>query len=162
MAVSEEHQMHNQFEFVRYAQENFATVLMFAFGRDQIGAIINERFKNEPKYLNKIVYEFSEQRANRALLEMAMHLRTADDIEGLGFEELKLPPLGTIVRSDGSEKKLHFRQMTNKIIHAGGFSWELADPKDPRIVCLSREQENWKEAHIVLLRLMICMNGFIF
>lgn len=44
--------------------------------------------------------------------------------------------MGTVTQADGSETELYFRDMTNKIMHAGGFSWELANVKDPVISCL--------------------------
>jgi hypothetical protein len=156
--------MHNPYELTRNAQENFGTVLMFAFGRDAIGAVINERFQGGWKFLNKLVYETSERRADRALLEMAVQLRALDDLNDLNgeFQQLKSPALGKVVQGDGSTTELYFRDMTNKIMHAAGFSWELADPKAPTIVCLSINGERWKEAHISLVRLMHYMGGLMY
>ena len=45
-------------------QENFGTMLMFAFGQPAVGLVINEQFQGEWKFLNKLVYEVSEQRAD--------------------------------------------------------------------------------------------------
>ncbi len=156
--------MHNPYELARNAQENFATVLMFAFGRDAIGAVINEKFKGEWKYLNKLVYEVSERRADRALLEMTVQLRALDDLNDLNgdYKELKMPSLGKVVQEDGSITELYFRDMTNKIMHAGGFSWELADAKSPKIVCLSNNGTRWKEAHINLVTLMMYQAQLMF
>jgi hypothetical protein len=52
--------------------------------------------------------------------------------------------------------------MTNKIMHAGGFSWELANVKDPTVVCLSSDGTRWKEAHIKLVTLMMYLGGLGF
>jgi hypothetical protein len=88
-----EARVHNPYELVRNAQENFATVLMFAFGQPAIGAVINEQFKGEWKFLNKLVYEVSERRADRALLEMAVQLRALDDLNDLNssYQQQKKP-----------------------------------------------------------------------
>lgn len=153
--------MHNPYELVRNAQENFGTV---AFGQPTIGAVINEQFKGEWKFLNKLVYEVSERRAARALLEMAVQLRALDDLNDLNssYQQQKMPSLGTVVQGDGSTTELYFRDMTNKIMHARGFSWELANAKDPIVVCLSRDGTRWKEAHIKLVTLMMYLGGLGF
>jgi len=156
--------MHNPYDLARNAQENFGTVLMFAFGRDAIGAVINENFQGEWKYLNKLVYEVSEQRADRALLEMAVQLRALDDLNNLNgvYQDQNMPPLGKVIQADASITDLYFRDMTNKIMHAGGFSWELADAKAPKIVFLSNDGTRWKESHINIVNLMMYLGGLMF
>ena len=156
--------MHNPYELARNAQENFGTVLMFAFGQPAAARGINERFQGEWKFLNKVVYEVSERRGDRALLEMAVQLRALDDLNDLNgsFQQQEMAPLGTVVQGDGSKTDLYFRDMTNKIMHAGGFSWELADVKAPIIVCLSNDGTRWKEAHISLVTVMTYLGGLVF
>jgi hypothetical protein len=146
--------MHNPYELMRNVQENFATVLLFAFGRDGVIAAINEKVRGDRQYLEKLVHQVSERRADRALMEMAVQLRALDDLNHLNddYRNRNMPSLGKVVQGDGSDTELYFRDMTNKIIHAGGFSWELADAKAPVIVCLSNDR--WKEAHIDLVTLM--------
>ena len=68
----------------------------------------------------------------------------------------------TVDWGDGSKTELYFRDMTNKLMHAGGFSWELADLKDPTVVCLSNDGTRWKEAHIKLVTLMMYLGGLGF
>jgi hypothetical protein len=65
-------------------------------------------------------------------------LRALDDLDDLSatYQQEGMPALGTVTQADGSETELYFRDMTNKIMHAGGFSWELANVKDPVISCL--------------------------
>ena len=156
--------MHNPYELVRNAQENFGTVLMFAFGQPAIGAVINDQFKGGLKFLNKLIYDVSEKRADRALLEMAVQLRALDDLNDLNstYQQQKMPPLGTVIQGGGSKTELYFRDMTNKIMHARGFSWELANVKDPTVVCLSNDGTRWKEAHIKLVTLMMYLGGLGF
>ena len=155
--------MHNPYELARNAQENFATVLMFAFGQPAVGLVINEQFIGEWKFLNKLIYETSERRADRALLEMAVQLRALDDLNDLNssYQHQKTPALGKVVQADGSETEMFFRDMTNKVMHANGFSWELADLKAPKIVCLSADGTRWKEGHIDLVTLMHYLGGLM-
>ena len=95
---------------------------------------------------------------------MAVQLRALDDLNDLNsvFQRQNMPPLGTVVQSDGSKTDLYFRDMTNKVMHAGGFSWELADVKNPIIVCLSNDGTRWKEGHINLVTLMMYLGGLMF
>jgi hypothetical protein len=156
--------MHNPFELTRNVQANFGTVLMFAFGRDPIGVAINEKAEGERQYSNKLIYDVAEKRADRALLEMAVQLRALDELNELNdaYRQRKMPALGTVVQGDGSTTDLFFRDMTNKIIHASGFSWELADAKAPKIVCLSNDGIRWKEAHTDLVTLMTYLGSLAF
>lgn len=156
--------MHNPYELTRNAQENFGTVLMFAFGQPAALRAINDNFKGQWKFLDKLVHEVSERRADRALLEMAVQLRALDDLNDLNasYQQQQMPALGKVVQGDNSETDLYFRDMTNKIMHASGFSWELADLKAPKIVCLSNDGTRWKEAHIKLVTLMNYMGGLMF
>jgi len=137
---------------------------MFAFGQPAALRVINDNFKGEWKFLDKLVHEVSERRADRALLEMAVQLRALDDLNDLNtsYQQQKMPSLGKVVQGDNSETDLYFRDMTNEIMHAAGFSWELADLKIPKIVCLSNDGTRWKEAHINLVTLMMYLEGLMF
>ena len=155
--------MHSPYELARNTQENFGTVLMFAFGRPAIGAVIDEQFRGGWEFLHKLV-EASERRADRALLEMAVQLRALDhlnDLSGL-FQQQDKPPLGEVIQEDGSTTGLYFRDMTNKIMHAKGFRWERGDAKAPVIVCISNDAKRWKEARINVVTLMTYLGGLMF
>jgi hypothetical protein len=156
--------MHNPHELASNIQRNFSIILMYAFGRDAIGAVINDKFEGEWKFLHKAVYEISERRADRALLEMAVQLSALDDLNDLNslYQQQNMKPLGAVVQSDGSTTDLYFRDMTNKVMHSNGFSWELAEAKNPKIVCLSNDGARWKLAHIYLVRLMGYLGTLMF
>lgn len=143
-------------EITRLIHNNFWIVLSFAFAQPVVGKVIEQRFKGEWKYLNKCVYEFAEVRADRALLEMATQLRVLDDEQGLNyvFKQTDEAPFGTVTQADGTETELHFRDMTNKIMHAGSFEWNLSEPENPIIVCHPRNKSRWKRAEIDLIRVM--------
>jgi len=106
------------------AHENLWIVISFAFGQPAIAKFVDARFKGEWKYLNKTIYERAEIRADRALLEMATQLRVLDDAEQLNSHFTQT--MGVVIQGDGSKTDLHFRDLTNKIMHAEKFEWELS------------------------------------
>jgi hypothetical protein len=148
--------MHKTPEITRLIHDNFWIVISFAFARPVVGKVIEQRFKGEWKYLHRTVYELSEIRADRALLEMATQLRVLDDQNGLsdGFKETGMWPLGTVTQTDGATTDLHFRDMTNKIIHARSFEWNLSEPEQPVVICRSHNETRWTRAEISLVKLM--------
>lgn len=87
---------------------------------------------------------------------MATQLRVLDDAEQLSsyYEQSKRAPLGIVVQADGSKTDLHFRDLTNKIMHAEKFEWELSDPDNPKIICHSNDPARWKSAEIDVMQLM--------
>jgi hypothetical protein len=148
--------MHKTPGITRLIHDNFWIVLSFAFARPVIGKLMDDRFVGEWKYLRKSVYELAEIRADRALLEMGTQLRVLDDQEKLSyiFEQVKPPPFGTVTQADDTITDLHFRDMTNKIMHAASFEWNLSTPEDPSIICLPHDSARWKRAQINLVAVM--------
>jgi hypothetical protein len=61
---------------------------------------------------------------------MATQLRELDNQQNLAdyLRQVEAAPLGIVVQADGSETDLFFRDATNKIMHAGRFDWDCADP----------------------------------
>ncbi|MGD0562693.1 MAG: hypothetical protein ABSA66_06330 [Roseiarcus sp.] len=148
--------MHETPEITRLIHENLWIVMSFAFGQPAIAAYVDKRFVGEWKYLNKTIYERAEIRADRALLEMATQLRVLDDAEQLNYylKQTKSHALGKVVQEDGSEKDLHFRDLTNKIMHAEKFEWVLSVPDHPKVICHSNDAARWKTAEVDLAALM--------
>ncbi len=139
--------------------------MSFAFSRPIITDIFDKKFHGEWKYLRKTVYEVGEMRADRALLEMAVQLRALDDEDGINdyLKETGRSTIGTVVQGDGTKTDLHFRDMTNKILHAAEFQWRLWDPNNPRIACIPSDKykARWQEAEIRLIDLMALIGGFM-
>jgi hypothetical protein len=150
-------------EITRLIHDNLWVVISFAFGRPAIAKFVDKRFAGEWKYLHKTIYERAEIRADRALLELATQLRVLDDAEKLSsyFSQVKPQPMGVVVQGDGSKTDLHFRDLTNKIIHAEKFEWELSDPNNPKIICHSNDVKRWKSAEIDLTALMALIGMLI-
>ena len=63
-------------------------------------------------------------------------------------------PLGTVTQADGSKTDLHFRDLTNTIIHAKEFQWALSDADNPKIICHSSANDKWQTAQIDVAALM--------
>jgi hypothetical protein len=155
--------MHKTPEITRLIHDNFWIVLSFAFGQPAVGKVIDRKFKGEWKYLYKSVYENAEVRADRALLEMATQLRVLDDAEGLNdyFKQTKRPPFGYVIQGDGNRTEMHFRDMTNKLMHGVKYEWRLGgDP--PTIVVHSNEPARWHTAEISILALMGLIGSLTF
>ena len=150
-------------EITRLIHDNLWLVISFAFGQPAIAKFVDARFRGEWKYLNKTIYERAEVRADRALLEMATQLRVLDDAERLNsyFAQTKHEALGVVIQGDGSRIDLHFRDLTNKIMHAKGFEWQLSDPDNPKVICHSNDVARWKSAEINLTTLMALMGGLM-
>lgn len=91
-----------------------------------------------------------EVEADHALAEIASDLRLLDDLLGL-TERLKAsgyPPLGIVVQADGERLDLHFRDMTNKVMHATRFDWRHGDR--PSVICASNWKNRWQSAELSL------------
>lgn len=146
--------MHQPPEIMKLFRENLWIVLSYVFSKPVIAQVIEEKFQGEWKYLNKLVGEHAEKRADRALLEMATQLRILDDMEDLNgyMQARKHAAFGFVSQADGQKTELHFRDMTNKIVHAAGYEWQLDGV--PSVVCLSRDPARWRYAEIEILSLM--------
>ncbi len=148
--------MHKTPELSRLIHENAWVVFSFAFGQPVIAKVVGEKFQGEWKYLNKTIYELAKLRTDRALLEMAVQLRALDDEEGINeyLKATKSEPLGTVTQDDGSVTDMHFRDLTNKIMHCASYEWCLSKPGEPTVICHSRDPSRWQKAEINLLALM--------
>jgi hypothetical protein len=148
-------------ELSRLIHENFWTVLAFAFGRPAVLRFIDQKFKGEWKYLHKSISE-GEKRVDRALREMATQLRALDDAEGLNdyYKQEGAPPLGHVVQADGTQTELHFRDMTNKLMHGSAYEWIGGD--EPKIIVRSNQPERWRTGEISVWALMARIGGLGF
>ena len=155
--------MHKTPEITRLIHENFWIVLSFAFAQPAVGKFITENFAGDWKYLHKSVYEYAEIRADRALLEMSTQLRVLDDAEKLNYyyKQVKRPSLGEVVQGDGTRTDLHFRDMTNKIMHCVRHEWQLGTD-DPKIILHSDQPKRWQVAEIRIVELMALVGMLMF
>src|SRR5882724_1066914 len=129
--------MHKTARILPLIHENFATVLMYSFAQPVATKWFDSRFYGSWEPLRHSLFDMQERRADRALLELAIQLRALDDEESMAdyLKRISAHPLGSVTQGDGSSTDLHFRDMTNKIMHASGFAWISADLDNPKVVC---------------------------
>ena len=135
--------------------ENFAVIMRYAFSQPSLVRWVEKHFRTA-KYLHKSVFGVAEQRVNIALLEFATQLRLLDDHEPLPdlYKDLRF---GKFLRHDGTEEKLNFRQMTNKIVHSQEIEWDFTNEDDPIIICRPQPADekrwDWVKAEIRVIDL---------
>jgi hypothetical protein len=137
----------------RLVQENLSIVMCFAYSRKPLSEMMDARFKGGWKYLTKALFEISAQRAEKACLELALFLRTLDNDEEISdYHKItrRIPNCGTFYLKKGPPRKLSFREVTNKIIHAGRLEWDFA-PDEPMLICVAKPNEKWTRAEVDLV-----------
>jgi hypothetical protein len=136
--------------------ENLSVVMCFVYSRRPLEKMVEEKFAGEWKYLNKALFDISEQRVEKACLELALFLRLIDDEEKITdyISSFGSPSsCGRLIKKDGSEVTLPFREVANKIIHAARRTWDIPETGTPLLICESREEERWVRAEVDILRL---------
>lgn len=148
--------MHQDPMLGRLIHENLLVVISHAFATPALVSIREGRFSGSWPALDKTIYQLSEAKADRALLELAVQLRVVDDREGLNdfLKEAGSPPLGSILQADKTNTDLYFRDATNKILHASKFEWALKNPEKPVVILHSQTPERWIHAELGILDLM--------
>lgn len=133
----------------KLVRENISVLMTYAFSRSPLQNLVDKTFAGEWKQFQETVFALSEQRAEKACLELAIFLRYLDDEEDLsGYYDKETLEFGQLELKDGSVKALVLREVANKIIHAVGFEWDLTQPFKPKLVCISRDTEKWETARI--------------
>ena len=96
-----------------------------------------------------------EVEADRALHEMAAQLRLLDNALGIGrdLQQSGYPALGYVVQNDGAREDLHFRDATNKIIHAARYEWSARDDTIV-VICIAKKDDRWQSAETSVERLV--------
>ncbi len=108
------------------------------------------------KYLRKALYSMSQERAEKACMELGLFIRMLDDREDVsGWLKQLTPPwdFGRLVTKAGPEKRLMMHDVANKIIHASALDWDLSDTMRPLLICESKETERWVRAEIDIVTL---------
>jgi hypothetical protein len=70
------------------------------------------------------------------------------------FKQVQRPPLGEVIQADGKRTELHFRDMTNKIMHGTHYEWRLGG-ENPKIVIGSDQPDRWQSAEISIIDLIV-------
>jgi len=131
--------------------ENLSIVMCFAYSRKPLSEMIEDKFRGEWKYLNKALFDVSAERAEKACLELALFLRMVDDEEKISDYHAatkNVPNCGRLIMKDGSEKTLTFREVANKVIHSTQLEWEFLKSPEPKLICHTRDKEQWLRAEV--------------
>ena len=104
--------------------ENISIAMTFALSRSSLDAFKNA---NDLDFypLQRLLDQIPEERADRALLEMAYLLRSLDDSEGISQEFDG--SFGELHLANGNTAELGVREVMNKIIHSSRYIWHAAD-----------------------------------
>lgn len=130
--------------------------MTFCFSREPLERLLDARFLGDWKHLREGLFEVSERRAQRACLELAMHIRFLDEDEGLSDYLRQMQgatTFGRLIMRDGAERDLFLRDVANKIIHASAVSWNLQSPEEPLLTCIGEDAERWVRAEIAIVSL---------
>lgn len=151
----------------RLIHENLSIILSFAYSRSPLIKLMQSNFVGEWNYLGKAIFEIGEEKANRAITELAVLLRILDDEQKITIFYKKKNitwECGKLTLKNGTIENLSFREFSNKIIHAKTFNWEYSIDDTPHLICYSREDEEkypWKSADINLVNLAAFCGRFI-
>lgn len=151
-------------QLTRLIHENLSTVMCFAYSRKPLAEMMDTRFQGESKYLHKALFEISEERAEKACLELALFLRMLDDRAKLSDYHTatrNIPNCGRLITTDGSQKELPFREVANKVLHASSLDWEFAKFPDPMLVCHSTDTERWSRAEVDIVTVAAVCGGLM-
>ena len=143
--------------------ENLALVMNFCFARGPLAALFAEKFKGEWKYLQKPLFEISEQRANKAALELAVYIRLLDDRDDISgyLKQTSDWSFGKLIIEGKPDQPLRMRDVANKTIHACTLEWDLSKPGNPILVCISQEKEKWLRAEVDVVTLAAFCGGLM-
>jgi hypothetical protein len=145
---------------VELVRKNTATLLMFAFSRQQLVEIAEQRLVGEWAAYRRTLLELPQARAERACFELALFLRQLDDDKRLSQHVVSHSnlQLGILSRAGKPDEPLPLRDVANKIIHSARFDWDFSQTGQPQLVCIPRDAERWTRANIDLLNLA-CVSG---
>lgn len=142
--------------YTKLSHEKLSIIITFAYSLAKLRSILDNRFKGEWKYLRKTIEDVGSENSIRAFIELASYLRLLDDQKDLsgflarvnyspGAEQLVF---GRVIKQDQPDEPLYLRDLTNKIIHAKNWKWDISNADNPKLICISKEPERWQTAEI--------------
>lgn len=81
--------------------------MCFAYSRRPLERMVNRTFVGEWKYLNKVLFDISEQRAEKACIELALFLRMINDDEEISAYNKstgQTPNCGRLILKNNSQE----------------------------------------------------------
>ena len=153
-------------ELTRLVHENLSVVMSFAYSHRPLIELIEKRFRGYSKYLEKAIFEIGEERANRAITELALLMRILDDeviITNLDTQSGTNWHCGRLILENNEEmERPNIREVSNKIIHAKTFEWDFS-ANDPILICYARDGDprKWVRAEVDLVAIAAFCSRFI-
>jgi hypothetical protein len=133
--------------------ENLSIVATCAFSHHALEAYYfgSKRFIGRFKAIERAFFVVPQERAKRALLELAVLFRSLDDIYQFSARQKGDVSFGTLFDNAGRPGPLPLREVTNKVIHAKELEWDFKDPTQPLAICTAakgQDKFNWTKAEI--------------
>jgi hypothetical protein len=143
--------------------QNLSLVMDFCFSRRSIDELLETKFQGEWEYLRKALLSMSEQRANKAVLELALYMRLLDDRDEISAYLNKTSDwsFGRLIVQGKPDQTLKMRDVANKIIHASALEWDLSKAESPILVCVSQRKEMWLRAEVDVVILAAFCGGLM-
>ena len=130
--------------------ENFSIVMTFVFSREALQDFHRANFRDHHEFLFRAFGVTPQQKATRALLELAVLYRALDDTQDIisTIDPENTGRWGELYTTDGKVERLSLRELMNKIIHAEEIGWLAL--QDPQIACYAakNKKERWTNAKI--------------
>lgn len=140
--------------------QNIAKIATFAYSQTPLAQMRSVDFIGEWRFVDKALHQIPREEATKAVMELALYLRTLDDEQRLTeyWKVVTRPSVGQLVQKSGEVEDLSPREMSNKIIHAEQIEWQF-EP-EPSIICHGRDKERWVRAEISV-KLLIWIGGML-
>jgi hypothetical protein len=87
MEINFEPKRHHSLQATRLIHEHFGTIMLFVYSRGELEKLVEQRFPGGWRSLHKALFEIPQDRAERALIELALYLRVLDDDEERGVSK---------------------------------------------------------------------------
>jgi hypothetical protein len=144
--------------YTRLIHEKLSIILTFAFSLPRLRRILQSHFAGSWPNLQKTVNEIGSERALQAFIDVAVYLRLLDDREDhsgalarmskLFGDDEKQITFGLVLSAGQPDQPLYLRDLTNKVIHASDWKWDVGDGDRPKLVCISNDPDRWTKAEV--------------
>jgi hypothetical protein len=142
--------------------------MTYVYSRQSLEKLFDATFQGEWRSLKGALFTISQERAEKACLELALFVRMWDEDKKISkhLDQTTLSDFGRVIFKNKSEKPLSLREVANKIIHSSGLEWDFTDMGlltlneiklgqvsgfGPLLICHGSEQEKWVMAKVNML-----------
>jgi hypothetical protein len=157
-SFAEEEMKKYPIQLTQLVHENLSIVMSFAYSHRTLIDLMEKNFMGEWKYLRRAIFEIGEERANRAITELAVLMRILDDQERISdyYKQCGMKwNCGRLIKENGKVEELSPRQFSNKIIHSKTFEWDFSAEERPILICYAQDDDarKWIRSEVDLVGL---------